>query len=148
MTTQTQSQNHPRIAMVTGGLGGIGTGICIALAKAGHRVIACDVAQANVERWQQALSQAGVDTRSVDHRSCDVTDTLAVQAMLDELQSTVGTINVLVNCAGITRDASFRKMSKADWDAVMRTNLDSVFNVTKPIVEGMVAQGASSTYRR
>jgi acetoacetyl-CoA reductase len=127
-----------RTALVTGGLGGIGTGICISLSKAAYRVIAADVAQANEARWLETLQMAGVAATRV---TLDVTDIEACQVLAQSLIAEHGAIDIIVNCAGITRDASFRKMSKADWDAVMSTNLDSVFNVTKPLVETMIARG-------
>jgi acetoacetyl-CoA reductase len=127
-----------RTALVTGGLGGIGTGICISLAKAGYRVIAADVTQANEARWRETLQSACVGATRV---TLDVTDIEACQQLAQSLIAQHGAVDIIVNCAGITRDASFRKMSRADWDAVMSTNLDSVFNVTKPLVEAMIERG-------
>src|SRR5690606_14913909 len=69
---------------------------------------------------------------------CDVSDFDSCGACIDEVTKAVGPVDVLVNNAGITRDMTFRKMGKADWDAVIRTNLDSVFNMTKQVIEGMV----------
>jgi acetoacetyl-CoA reductase len=71
----------------------------------------------------------------------DVTDYDACQKAVAKIQSEVGAIDILVNNAGITRDAAFRKMGKPDWDAVLRTNLDSVFNMSKPVCDGMVDRG-------
>ncbi|HET9641983.1 MAG TPA: acetoacetyl-CoA reductase, partial [Burkholderiaceae bacterium] len=72
---------------------------------------------------------------------CDVSDFESCQKMVEQVQKEVGPIDILINNAGITRDMTFKKMNKVDWDAVIHTNLDSVFNVTKPIVDGMVERG-------
>ena len=71
----------------------------------------------------------------------DITDFESCQKAVAKIQSEVGPIDILVNNAGITRDMTFKKMSKADWDAVMRTNLDSCFNMTKQVMDGMVDRG-------
>jgi acetoacetyl-CoA reductase len=72
---------------------------------------------------------------------CDVSDFDSCAKMVGQVSKEVGPIDILINNAGITRDMTFKKMTKADWDAVMNTNLDSVFNVTKPVVDGMVERG-------
>ena len=72
---------------------------------------------------------------------CDVSDFDSCAKMVTEVMRDVGPIDILINNAGITRDMTFKRMTKVDWDAVMRTNLDSVFNVTKPVVDGMVERG-------
>src|SRR6185503_13004452 len=72
---------------------------------------------------------------------CDVSDFDSCQAMVAAVAREVGPIDILINNAGITRDMTFKKMTKVDWDAVISTNLDSVFNVTKPVVDGMVERG-------
>jgi acetoacetyl-CoA reductase len=69
---------------------------------------------------------------------CDVTDFDSAKACVEAVTQEVGPVDVLVNNAGITRDMTFKKMTKADWDAVMATNLDSVFNMTKQVMDGMV----------
>jgi len=71
----------------------------------------------------------------------DVNDAAAAEALIDEITKTHGALQVLVNNAGITRDSVFRKMSRADWDAVMETNLTSLFNVTKQVIDGMLDKG-------
>jgi acetoacetyl-CoA reductase len=68
---------------------------------------------------------------------CDVTDFESARACVETVTREVGPVDVLVNNAGITRDMTFKKMTKADWDAVMHTNLDSVFNMTKQVMDGM-----------
>jgi acetoacetyl-CoA reductase len=72
---------------------------------------------------------------------CDVADYDSAQACIARIQDEVGLVDVLVNNAGITRDMTFKKMDKTNWDLVMKTNLDSVFNMTKPVCDGMVERG-------
>jgi acetoacetyl-CoA reductase len=71
----------------------------------------------------------------------DVTDYDSCQACVAKIQAELGPVDILINNAGVTRDTTFRKMGKVDWDVVMRTNLDSMFNMTKPVVDGMVDRG-------
>ncbi len=73
--------------------------------------------------------------------ACDVSDIDSCARAVAEVQAKVGPIDILVNNAGITRDMTFKKMDKVNWDAVIRTNLDSLFNMTKPVVDGMVERG-------
>ena len=128
-----------RVAIVTGGMGGIGEAICVALAKAGHRVVATySPGNTKAEQWVKDMKARGFEFRAVQ---VDVTDFESCQKAVSRIQSEIGPIDILVNNAGITRDASFRKMGKPDWDAVLRTNLDSVFNMTKPVCDGMVDRG-------
>ena len=129
---------NPRIAVVTGGIGGIGTAICLALARAGHKVIAVDLPAAP-ERL--ATFDAAMSGGDVHFEAGDVSDFHACAELVQRIESKHGPIDILVNGAGITRDASFRKMTPAEWDAVLRVNLDSVFNVCKQVVDGMCARG-------
>jgi acetoacetyl-CoA reductase len=128
-----------KIAVVTGGMGGIGEAICMRLAQAGHRVVATySPGNTRAEQWVKDMKSGGFDFHAVQ---VDVTDFDSAQKAVAKIQGEVGPIDILVNNAGITRDATFRKMGKPDWDAVMRTNLDSVFNVTKPVCDGMMDRG-------
>jgi acetoacetyl-CoA reductase len=128
-----------QIALVTGGTGGIGEAISIRLHDAGYTtIVTSSPKNKGVEAWlarmeaQDRLFHAyTVDV--ADHESC----AMCAAKILDE----VGPVDILVNNAGITRDAVFRKLDKVDWDAVIRTNLDSVFNMTKPVCDGMVERG-------
>ena len=125
-----------RVALVTGGLGGIGSAISDALAEAGFRVVATVTKDGGrIQKWKDAMKEKGFD--DVEAVECDVTDTDACAAAVAKVQQEVGPIDVLVNNAGITKDGFFHKMSKDNWDAVMKTNLDSCFNVTKPVFDGM-----------
>ena len=128
-----------RVAIVTGGMGGIGEAICMRLAQAGHRVVATySPGNTKAEQWVKDMKTRGFEFHAVQ---VDVTDFDSALKAVARIQAEVGPIDILVNNAGITRDASFRKMGKPDWDAVMRTNLDSVFNVTKPVCDGMMDRG-------
>ncbi|AVY94867.1 MULTISPECIES: beta-ketoacyl-ACP reductase [Microvirgula] len=127
-----------RIALVTGGMGGIGTAICKALAQAGHIVITTYSRPGKETAWLADMKEQGFDVHAYQ---CDVTDFDACSALIAKIQSEVGPVDVLVNNAGITRDGVLRKMDKASWDAVMSTNLDSVFNMTRPLIEGMCERG-------
>ncbi len=132
--------NNQKIALITGGTGGIGTAICIALADQGRKVIAGyfppekEIAVA----WQQKRKADGYDIEIV---AFDVSDYESSQKMLHDVEITIGPIDILVNCAGITRDKTLRQMTPDQWDSVLRTNLDSAFNVTRHVVENMSQNG-------
>ncbi|KJV33954.1 3-ketoacyl-ACP reductase [Aquitalea magnusonii] len=128
-----------RIALVTGGMGGIGTAICKALAESGHTVITTYSKPGKEQAWLADMKGMGFD--DIHAYQCDVTDTAACAAMLAKAQAEVGAVDVLVNNAGITRDGTFKKQTKDDWDAVIKTNLDSLFNMVKPVLDGMVERG-------
>jgi acetoacetyl-CoA reductase len=127
-----------RVAYVTGGMGGIGTVICQRLAKAGHRVIAGCGPSRDSQRWLTEQKAQGFEFKASVGNVGDWDSTVAA---FDKARSEVGAIDILVNNAGITRDGVFRKMSKSDWDAVIDTNLNSLFNVTKQVIEPMVERG-------
>ena len=128
-----------RIALVTGGMGGIGTAICKALAESGHTVITTYSKPGKEQAWLADMK--GMGFNDIHAYQCDVTDTAACAAMLAKAQAEVGAVDVLVNNAGITRDGTFKKQTKDDWDAVIKTNLDSLFNMVKPVLDGMVERG-------
>ena len=132
--------NSQKIALVTGGTGGIGTAICIALAEQGRKVIAgyFPPEKESAEAWQQQHRANGNDFEIV---ACDVSDFESSQRMLHDVQNTIGAVDILVNCAGITRDKTLRRMTPEQWDSVLRTNLDSAFNVTRHVVESMSQNG-------
>jgi acetoacetyl-CoA reductase len=128
-----------RVAVVTGGMGGIGEAICMRLARDGHKVVATySPGNTKAEQWVRDMKARGFEFHAVQ---VDVADFDSTQKAMARIQAEAGPVDILVNNAGITRDASFRKMGKPDWDAVIRTNLDSVFNVTKPACDGMVDRG-------
>ena len=128
-----------RIALVTGGMGGLGEAICMKLARMGMKVVVTySPGNKKYQDWLKEMQGEGFQFAAFP---CDVSDFDSCQQMVAQVVKDVGPIDVLINNAGITRDMTFKKMTKVDWDAVMKTNLDSVFNVTKPIVDGMVERG-------
>ncbi|QEL55392.1 acetoacetyl-CoA reductase [Chromobacterium paludis] len=128
-----------RIALVTGGMGGIGTAICKTLAEAGHIVATTYSKPGREQAWLADMK--GLGFHDIHCYQCDVTDFAACQEMAARIAKDLGPVSILVNNAGITRDASFKKQTKDDWDAVIRTNLDSVFNMTKPVLDAMLEAG-------
>lgn len=129
-----------RLAVVTGGLGGLGTEICRQLAEAGRRVVALDLPARpeRVEAFRQAL--AGLGGR-IAFEPVDVSDFDACADAVARIEAAHGGIDVLVNAAGITRDASLRKMTPRQWQELLHVNLDGVFNMCRQVIEGMTARG-------
>ena len=128
-----------RIAVVTGGMGGLGEAICIKLYGMNFQVIATySPGNTKSAAWLADMKKLGHSFHAVQ---VDVADFDSCDKAVKQIESEVGPIDVLVNNAGITRDTTFKKMGKTDWDAVMRTNLDSVFNMTKAVLDDMVDRG-------
>jgi acetoacetyl-CoA reductase len=125
-----------KVAVVTGGMGGLGEAICRALVGSGLQVVAThSPGNDHVSGWLAAQRDAGFDFET---QATDVASFASCQAAINAIRQRLGPISVLVNNAGITRDASFRKMSEDDWQAVIRTNLDSAFNMSKQVIEDMI----------
>lgn len=126
-----------KVALVTGGNGGIGREICKQLAAGGCSVVASIIPPEReaAEKWVADSKAEGLDFQLVE---ADVTDFDQCAAMVQKVEADVGPIEVLVNCAGITKDGTFRKMTGDQWAAVIDTNLNSVFNVTRQVVNGML----------
>ena len=130
--------SQQRVAYVTGGMGGIGTAICQALYKAGFKVIAGCGPTRDYQKWLDEQKALGYTFyASVGN----VADWDSVVQAFAKAKAEHGPIDVLVNNAGITRDRLFVKMTKEDWDAVINTNLTSLFNVTKQVVPDMIERG-------
>jgi acetoacetyl-CoA reductase len=128
-----------RIALVTGGAGGLGTMICTKLHEKGYRVVLThSPGNTTIKETLAEMKGRGHDFHAYP---VDVADYDSCQAGVAAIRKEIGPIDILINNAGITRDMTFRKMTKVDWDAVMGTNLDSMFNMTKPICDGMVERG-------
>jgi acetoacetyl-CoA reductase len=127
-----------KIAYVTGGMGGIGTAICQRLHHEGFKVIAGCGPTRDFNKWLGEQKAHGYTFYS----SCDnVGNWDSTVEAFGKAKSEHGPIDVLVNNAGITRDRMFLKMTREDWDAVIETNLNSMFNVTKQVVGDMVEKG-------
>ncbi|HYD79078.1 MAG TPA: acetoacetyl-CoA reductase [Paucimonas sp.] len=128
-----------RVAVVTGGMGGLGEAICHRLARAGFRVAATySPGNAHAREWVQAQKSTGFDFYSC---MVDVTQFDSCVNGVRKIVGDLGRIDVLVNNAGITRDSTFKKMKLEDWAEVTHTNLDSVFNMTRQVLDGMLETG-------
>ncbi|MEK8087453.1 acetoacetyl-CoA reductase [Aquabacterium sp. A3] len=124
-----------KVAYVTGGMGGIGTAICQRLYKDGYTVLAGCGPSRDFNKWLDEQKALGYTFYASVGNVSDWDSTVEA---FRKAKAEHGPIDVLVNNAGITRDGMFRKMSKADWDAVIDTNLNSLFNVTKQVLDDMV----------
>lgn len=129
-----------KTALVTGGTGTIGTEICRQLSQAGCRVVTtCLPGEADsASKWQGEQQSAGYDIGVV---SCDLSDFESTREAFTQATQLAGPIDILVNVAGITRDATLRKMTPEQWHQVIQSNLDSVFNATRNVIEGMLERG-------
>ena len=128
-----------RVAVVTGGMGGLGEAICIKLFKMGYTVVTTySPTNKKSAEWLAEMKKEGYTFQAVP---ADVTDFESCAKAVQQVEKDFGQVDVLVNNAGITRDMTFKKMDKPNWDAVMRTNLDSVFNMTKAVLDDMVDRG-------
>jgi len=124
-----------KVAYVTGGMGGIGTAICQRLAKEGFTVVAGCGPSRDYNEWLEEQAALGYKF----HASVgNVSDWDSTEAAFAKVRQELGPVDVLVNNAGITRDGLFRKMSREDWTLVIDTNLNSLFNVTKQVIEDMI----------
>jgi acetoacetyl-CoA reductase len=128
-----------RVAVITGGMGGLGDSISTKMHAAGYRVaVTHSPGNTKTKEW---LSQHKASGREFSAYSVDVADFESCKECVARIAKHVGPVDILINNAGITRDTTFKKMSKGDWDSVIRTNLDSVFNMTKQVMDGMVDRG-------
>ena len=128
-----------RVAVITGGMGGLGETISTKMADAGYTVaVTCSPSNKSADQWLAAMKARGYDFHAF---TVDVADYDSCERCVSRIVAEVGPVDILVNNAGITRDMTFRKMTKADWDITLRTNLDSVFNMSKQVCDGMVDRG-------
>jgi acetoacetyl-CoA reductase len=117
-------------------MGGLGEAVCIKLAALGYKVVTTySPANKKAAEWLRAMNELGYDFKAYP---CDVSDYDSCAVCIKLIEADLGPVEVLVNNAGITRDTTFKKMTKADWDDVIGTNLDSVFNMTKQVMDGMM----------
>ncbi len=128
-----------RVVFVTGGMGGIGSAICRRLARAGHTVVAgCLPGYERKDDWLALMRREGLRAHAAEG---DVSHFDSCAEMFYNVRAVVGNVDILVNNAGITRDSVFKRMTVMDWSAVIDTNLNSVFNVTRQVIDGMVDRG-------
>jgi acetoacetyl-CoA reductase len=128
-----------KVAVVTGGMGGLGESITTKMADAGYRVVVTySPSNTKYKSWLDEMKGKGYAFAAYP---VDVVAYEDCAAKCAQIRKECGDIDILVNNAGITRDMTFKKMGKSDWDAVMRTNLDSCFNMTKQVMDGMVERG-------
>lgn len=128
-----------RVAIVTGGIGGLGTAICKKLADTGRLVIAADLGarQERIEAFRAEVAEYGERIR---FEAVNVADFDDCARLIESVQAQTP-VDILVNAAGITRDVSLRKMTPQQWQDVMRVNLDGVFNMCRQVVDGMCTRG-------
>lgn len=129
-----------RVAIVTGGIGGLGTSMCLALAQAGRRVVAADLLTRE-ERIPEFKREMAAFGDLVGFEPVDVSDAESCAGLVQRVTDQYGPVDILVNAAGITRDATLRKMTPSQWTDVMRVNLDSVFNLCRLVIDGMTERG-------
>jgi acetoacetyl-CoA reductase len=128
-----------RVVFVTGGMGGIGSAICRRLAGAGHTIVAgCLPGYDRKDEWLSGMRKEGFSVHAAEG---NVADYDSCASMFSDVRTAVGGVDILVNNAGITRDAIFKRMTERDWIEVINTNLNSVFNVTRQVIDGMVERG-------
>lgn len=128
-----------RTALITGGMGGLGETISMKMHDAGYRVVVTrSPGNKNAENWLADMKARGYQFAAFP---IDVADYDSCELGVSHIHREIGPIDILINNAGITKDHTFKKMTKADWDAVIHTNLDSVFNMTKQVCDGMVTRG-------
>jgi len=129
-----------RVALVSGGIGGLGTEICRQLARVGRRVIALDLASRE-ERVVAFHAETADLGEAIAFEPADVSDFDSCQQLIARIEQQHGSVDILVNAAGITRDASLRKMTPQQWHELMQVNLDGVFNMCRNAIEGMTSRG-------
>ena len=131
-------QNN-NVVLITGGTGDIGTAVAKQLDSTYSHVIALDlISDEKGQIWKQDLIEQGY--KNISFRHMDVTDFDQCAEVIGSIIKECGSIDALINNAGITRDAVFTKMTKQQWDEVLRVNLDGMFNVTRQVVDSMKAQ--------
>jgi acetoacetyl-CoA reductase len=134
-----EEKMNDRVALITGGMGGLGETISTKMADAGYKVaVTYSPSNKNSAQWLGEMERQGYRFHAYP---CDVTDYDSCGKCAASVSEALGPIDILINNAGITKDMTFRKMTKADWDAVIKTNLDSVFNMTKQVFDSMIDRG-------
>lgn len=131
--------NKAPVAWVTGGTGGIGSAICRTLAAEGYQVVAGYHNPEKAKAWLEAQQADGYDNIALS--GVNLTDYESCMAGVAEIREAHGPVSVLVNCAGITRDGTMKKMTPEQWHEVIDTNLNTVFNTCRSVIEDMLEQG-------
>jgi acetoacetyl-CoA reductase len=131
---------NKRIAVVTGGLGGLGVEICRYLARSGHNVVAADL-DTNAERIEQFRQEMNDVSDQIRFEGVNVSDFDSCTSLISRIAQSMGPIDVLVNAAGITRDGTLRKMNHAQWHDVLNVNLNGVYNMCRQVVDSMCDRG-------
>jgi NAD(P)-dependent dehydrogenase (short-subunit alcohol dehydrogenase family) len=126
---------NKRIVLITGATGGLGTAMCKKLLTDGYHVVGNFRTQTKADEWQEKMQKEGLNIKLF---KADVADFNDCGEMIKQIESEIGPIDTLVNNAGITRDGRFSKMSFEDWDAVLKSNLYSVFNCSRHVINGMM----------
>lgn len=134
---KTMAISNKRTVLVTGATGGLGTAMCKKLFKDGFNVVGNYHTKEKADKWIEQLNSEGFNIKLFYG---DVSDFDSAGEMVKKIEAEVGTIDTLVNNAGITRDSRLVNMKKEDWYAVINTNLNSVFNCTKHVIDGMIAR--------
>ena len=128
-----------RVALITGGMGGLGETVSTKMSDAGYKVaVTYSPSNKTSGQWLADMKSRGYDFRAFP---CDVVDYDSCAACVAAVVESLGHVDILVNNAGITKDMTFKRMTKADWDAVIHTNLDSAFNMSKQVHDGMMDRG-------
>ena len=131
--------DREKVVLVTGGTGDIGTAIVHQLDKTYGAIVAIDIVSPEIaQTWLDTMREQGV--KHAAYRQMDVSSFDQCAQTIPDIAKTFGRIDVLINNAGITRDAVFHKMTKQQWDDVLRVNLDGMFNVTRHVVDYMLSQ--------
>lgn len=138
--TEEKPDGRKRVALVTGGIGGLGTEICRQLARSARTVIAVDLAGRS-ERIAAFREEVADFADAITFEPADVSDFDSCQQLIARVEQRHGSVDIVVNAAGITRDASLRKMTPQQWHELMRVNLDGVFNMSRNAIEGMLSRG-------
>jgi acetoacetyl-CoA reductase len=137
--TEQEAAMVKRVALITGGMGGLGETISIKMADAGYSVaVTYSPSNKTSGEWLAGMKAKGY---SFHAHPCDVVDYDSCATCVAAVAKQLGPVDILVNNAGITKDMTFKKMTKADWDAVIHTNLDSAFNMAKQVHDGMIERG-------
>ncbi|HEX8607810.1 MAG TPA: acetoacetyl-CoA reductase [Pedobacter sp.] len=131
-------KTNKKVALITGSTGGIGSALCKRLYEEGYHVVGNCRCPERGEKFRSELESMNYE---IDMVEADVTDFDAVGRMIEDIETNIGPIDFLINNAGITKDMKFSKMSKNDWDEVINTDLNSVFNCARHVITGMVERG-------